>query len=220
MPSGLYNAGGLSIDNDNGSEVGGMFDILGRGWNNITGTTANNIFNANEAAKGRDFEHLEAELARQHASQEAQKAREHELYMSNTAYTRAAQDMKAAGINPAMLSGLSSSGMKPASGSSGISAGSSPKASADVARASRNASQGIIGGMLRLCGTLLMMSGQPSGVGLTGAGITASTKAAKAADTLARKEKPVTNWQVAKALGELYGKDPKQIYAQQKRKQR
>lgn len=216
----MYDAGGLSID-DSGAEVGGLGDIIGRAWNNITGTTANNIYNSTEAQKARDFESIEAEKARQHSSLEAQKAREHELYMSNTAYTRAAQDMKNAGINPAMLSGLSSSGMSAAS-TGHASASSSPSAggAAAVARASRNASSGIIGGIMRLAGTLIMMSGHPGiGAGLTGSGLAASSKAAKAADKMAEiidgekkarrksnREKTVSDAEVKAALDRMYKK--------------
>lgn len=72
----------------------------------------NNAYNAQQAAIGREFE-----------SREAQKARDWSERMSNTAYQRAAADMKAAGINPAaMLGGAQSAGTPSASSAHGVAA--------------------------------------------------------------------------------------------------
>lgn len=119
MPEqGLYDYGGLSLNGDQGQEVGGLFGVIGRGINNISGTTANNQFAASEAAKERAFQD----------------------YMSSTAYQRAVRDMKAAGINPATLTGLN--------GSSG--AASTPSGASASASGSGGALPAVIGALVKI----------------------------------------------------------------------
>lgn len=115
-----YDAGGYALTEDGAGSPSSGF---GRWWNNISGTTANNMFTASEAEKARAFN-----------SAEAQKQRDFEMYMSNTAYQRGVSDMKAAGINP-----MVSAGAAQASTPQGSSA-SSP-----VAHAVGSGSGGILG---------------------------------------------------------------------------
>ena len=69
---------------------------IGDTVNNVTGATGANQFTAEEAEKQRNWEE----------------------YMSNTAYQRAIEDMKAAGINPAMLYQSGGQGASTPSGAS------------------------------------------------------------------------------------------------------
>lgn len=55
------------------------------------------------ARREREFNAQQAELNRSFQSREAQKQRDWEQMMSDTAYRRAFNDMQAAGINPAMV---------------------------------------------------------------------------------------------------------------------
>lgn len=85
--------------------MGIISESIGQLWNDITGVSMSNKFNSAEAQKQRDWEEE----------------------MSNTAYQRGVKDMQAAGINPAIMA------MGGASTPSGASASSSGNSSAFVA---------------------------------------------------------------------------------------
>lgn len=115
---------------------GGVLSGVGKMWNDLSGTTANNDFNAIEAEKARVFN-----------SAEAQKQRDFEEYMSNTAYQRGAADMKSAGINPASLGGNG------AASAASTPAGSSAQGVA--ASATTNNSRGFVGVVMDALGLAL-----------------------------------------------------------------
>lgn len=96
-------------------------------------------YNSAEAALAREFNRQEAETARTFNAGEAQKTRDWETEMANSIYTRSAENMKKAGINPILAynMGLTGAGVgsgatasiSPASGSgASASMGSAPLA--------------------------------------------------------------------------------------------
>lgn len=86
-----------SVNEKTGETSGGLSSIINRvTQDNLTGAeNAQNAFNAEEAQKNRDWQES----------------------MSNTAYQRATADMQAAGLNPALMYGNGSSGASTPSGS-------------------------------------------------------------------------------------------------------
>lgn len=103
---------------------------VGRLWNDLTGASANNAFNAEQAKITREFN-----------SAEAKKDRDWQEYMSNTAYQRQVQDMINAGINPASIGGDG------ASVPGGATASASPASAASSSGS--GGFLGLIGGIAR-----------------------------------------------------------------------
>lgn len=78
---------------------------LGEIWNAVSGKSAEMAFNAQQAELDRSFQ-----------SKEAQINREWQQFMSSTAHQREVDDLKAAGLNPALATGMSGAS-SPAGGS-------------------------------------------------------------------------------------------------------
>lgn len=114
-------------NNGNATATG---SVLGSFWNEVTGTTQNNQFSAEQAALTREFN-----------SAEAQKDRDWQEYMSNTAYQRQVEDMRKAGINPASIGGDG------ASVPGGATASASPASAASASGS--GGILGLIGGVAR-----------------------------------------------------------------------
>lgn len=132
-----------------GSNVGTMLD------NAFNPTGAQNDFNAEEAEKYRQwaekqtayvnaYNSLEAEKYRDWSADENEKNRRYQTEMSNTAYQRAAEDMRKAGLNPYAVYGGASAASSPA-GSAGGGSASSGYAMSGSSAHSAGHSTGLLG---------------------------------------------------------------------------
>lgn len=147
--------------------VGTLSDAIGRLRNSLNGTSAANAFTARESALAREFN-----------SAEAAKNRAWEEMMSNTAYQRQVEDLKAAGLNPVMALGSGSGASTP----SGYSA--TANSAMSVGTGHSGSILGVIGNIAKTALSIALFKkfGHSAQSATTAAGsVAATTKELKAA---------------------------------------
>lgn len=102
----------------------------GENWGHVAGreASAQDIINA-EAANDMNLQMWALQAA--YNAQEAAKNRDYQTYMSNTAYQRAVEDLKKAGLNPILAAGAAASSPVGATASSGLSSAAKANAIAE-----------------------------------------------------------------------------------------
>jgi len=132
------------------------------------------MFNKQEAELARIFSAQQAELSRQFNSAEAQKNRDYQTLMSNSQYKRAMQDMKNAGLNPALM--YAKGGMS--AGTPGGATASSNSAGTVGASSSGGARGSLPGNITNNAGALAMLVGSAVAAGVSAGGKVAAVNAA------------------------------------------
>lgn len=99
------------------------------------------------AEQDRRFSAYQSELNRIYNAREAQKNRDFQERMSNTAYQRAFQDLRAVGLNPYVMMSQGGASSPSGASASGSFAGSSSSAP--------NVGRGVLGDVLSLVGTAI-----------------------------------------------------------------
>lgn len=115
-----------------------FFDILGMLPGTIMGSTAYHMSGA--------------DIQNRFSAEQAQLDRDFQERMSNTAYQRAAADMKAAGVNPATLSGLATGGST-----------SVPSGASATANGGQSVLPAVIGALSKFTSSVISAAGNIAG---------------------------------------------------------
>jgi hypothetical protein len=197
-----YANGGYSYGD---TDVGSASGWIGRFINNINGTTAKNEYNTAQADTQFERTKYLQDLAYVQNSALAKENRDWQEMMSNTAYQRAVNDMKAAGLNPAAIGGNPASTPSGASGQ--VSAGSVAAAHAAGGDASIIGLIGRVAAMAIMKGAYTKMANTAAKAAAGGSNVTAAvTNAAKSEVTSAAEAERILRKQMEMDVLKMRGK--------------
>ena len=144
----LVNDGSIHLE-PSGNTYRGAFSS----WGNAENIAAEDWVRSEQSAHNQYLRQLGLdEAARQFSAGEAQKARDFEERMSNTAYQRAIADMKKAGINPVLA--LGKAGASAPSGSAATS-GAGSAAGGYRAQGRQDPGSALVGALASVVGTIV-----------------------------------------------------------------
>lgn len=132
------------------SPTGGILGNLG----SFSSAYMTNIADAYDKAIDRLYNAEQAHIARQFSASEAQKQRDYELEMSNTAYQRAMADLKKAGLNP-VLAYAQGGASTPVGSVASSSAASTGYSSRRQQGSNDSSTKSILSGVMSILGGLL-----------------------------------------------------------------
>lgn len=153
--------------------LGDTYRGIGSSWFNQGSIAKEDWVRDEQSAQNawlRDMAQLD--FSNQFNASEAQKQRDFEERMSNTAYQRAVEDMKKSGINPILA--YSQGGSSTPSGASASSASSGGRSAASKARTYQDGLSGLIGAAAKLIGVIL--AGKIGAAAKIGSSLVSSTR--------------------------------------------